>query len=507
MTAKKQACPASNEGNLVIVPTMRGMELPNMGCRAKNNPKSTENVLWDNEVKANRIMAWIMFFMFFAGIITTILTLTEVFDQPHFSYWPILMLLIEAMLLTGVILCRHFKGEAGWLKIVLFTIMIIAVSALYGMYAGSAALLMCIPVILSVQYFSKRFTLFVSLITLAAFSLSAAWGANAGLLNLNVIEYPLGTEIHLDQTTWLYLALEGIPYDRGLLVLDTLIYDFLPNMLIYLPLAAAAVFIAEHGRKLILKQQELTSKTARIETELKLAAQIQADALPCVFPAFPDRCEFELYASMDPAKEVGGDFYDYFLIDVDHLCLMIADVSGKGIPAALFMMASKAIIKSNAMTGESPAQILYNTNNALCSREQEDMFVTAWIGILEVSTGKLTAANGGHEYPALMKDGHFDLYNDEHGMVVGAIGGIIYQDYEIQMKPGDKLFVYTDGVPEANNSERKMFGTERMVEALNENRDVTPEKMLQNMREAVDTFVGNAEQFDDLTMLCLEYKG
>ena len=478
-----------------------------MERRGKNSPKSAGNVLWENEVKANRIMAWIMFFTFFAGIITLILTLTEVFDQPHFSYWPILMLLTEAMLLTGAILCRHFRGEAGWLKTVLFTILIIAVSVLYGMFSGSAALLMGIPVILSIQYFSKRFTLLVSLITLPAFLLAAAWGANAGLLNLNVIEYPLGTEIHLDQTTWLYLALEGIPYDRGLLVWDTLIYDFLPNMLIYLPIATAAGFIAEHGRKLILKQQELTSKTARIETELNLATRIQEDALPRVFPAFPDRNEFDLYASMDPAKEVGGDFYDFFLVDDDHLCLMIADVSGKGVPAALFMMSSKAIIENNAMAGKTPSRILHDANETLCAKEQEDMFVTVWIGILEISTGKMTAANGGHEYPALMKDGHFELFKDRHGMMLGGISGVSYQDYEIQMKPGDKLFVYTDGVPEANDSERNMFGTERMIEALNGNRDASPEKTLRNMRKAVDAFAGDAEQFDDLTMLCLEYKG
>ena len=479
-----------------------------MENRVKDNPTTKGNVLWDNEVKANRIMAWIMLFTLFAGIITMILTLTEVFDQPHFSYWPVLMLLIEAMLLTGAILCRHFKGETRWLKTVLFTIMIIAVSALYGMFAGSAALLMCIPVILSVQYFSKRFTLLVALITLAAFSLSAAWGANAGLLNLNVIEYPLGTEIHLDQTTWLYLALEGIPYDGGLLVLDTLIYDFLPNMLIYLPLAAAAAFIAEHGRKLILKQQELTSKTARIETELNLATRIQLDALPGAFPPFPDRHEFDLYASMDPAKEVGGDFYDFFLVDDDHLCLMIGDVSDKGVPAALFMMASKSIIENNAMMGKSPSQVLCDTNEALCRKKQEDMFVTVWIGILEISTGKLTVANGGHEYPAVTRNNRFIPVREKHGMALGFCDGLKFPEYEMILQPGDKLFVYTDGVPEANNGDRKnMFGTDRMIDTLNESRDDTPEEIVKNMRKAVDSFVGSAEQFDDLTMLCLEYKG
>jgi len=231
---------------------------------------------------------------------------------------------------------------------------------------------------------------------------------------------------------------------------------------------------------------------------------VLSDSAGHSFPAFPDRNEFDIFASMDPAKEVGGDFYDYFLIDDDHLGLVIADVSGKGVPAALFMMASKIIISDNVMMGKSPAQVLNDTNTALCANGQEDMFVTVWIGILELSTGKLTAANGGHEYPALMKDGCFELYNDIHGLVLGGIPGMTYANYEIQLKPGDKLFVYTDGVPEANNKERKLFGTERMVSALNKDPAADPQGILKNVREAVDQFVNDAEQFDDLTMLCIE---
>ena len=251
---------------------------------------------------------------------------------------------------------------------------------------------------------------------------------------------------------------------------------------------------------------KVTAEKERIGTELSLANQIQNTMLPHLFPAFPERNEFDIFASMDPAKEVGGDFYDYFLIDDDHLGLVMADVSGKGVPAALFMMASKIIISNNVMMGKTPAQVLSDTNMALCANGQEDMFVTVWIGILEISTGKLTAANGGHEYPVLMRDGRFELYKDIHGFLVGGMPGIRYMDYEIQMKPGDKLFLYTDGIPEAHNNEKVMFGLDRMVNALNEKKNGTPWEVLIHMREAVDTFVGNAEQFDDLTMLCLEYK-
>ena len=252
---------------------------------------------------------------------------------------------------------------------------------------------------------------------------------------------------------------------------------------------------------------KVTAEKERIGTELALANQIQATMLPHLFPAFPDREEFDIFASMEPAKEVGGDFYDYFLIDDDHLGVVIADVSGKGVPAALYMMASKIIISDNAMMGKSPAQVLSDTNAALCANGQEDMFVTVWIGILELTTGKLIAANGGHEYPVLMKDGRFELYQDVHGLLVGGIPGMAYENYEIQLNPGDKLFVYTDGIPEANNKNRKMFGTERMVAALNADPTADPHGLLKNVREAVDQFVNDAEQFDDLTMLCIEYKG
>lgn len=254
--------------------------------------------------------------------------------------------------------------------------------------------------------------------------------------------------------------------------------------------------------------RKVTAEKERIGAELSLATQIQASMLPHIFPAFPERSEFDIFASMDPAKEVGGDFYDYFLIDDDHLCMVIADVSGKGVPAALFMMASKIILQSVAMMGLSPAGILQRTNEAICSNNEAQMFVTVWLGILELSTGKLTAANAGHEFPAIRKpNGDFELFKDKHGFVIGGMDGVRYKEYELQLEPGSKLFVYTDGVAEATSAEKELFGTERMVEALNADPQAAPQEILKNVRASVDGFVKEAEQFDDLTMLCMEYKG
>ncbi|MBP5490590.1 MAG: SpoIIE family protein phosphatase [Lachnospiraceae bacterium] len=273
---------------------------------------------------------------------------------------------------------------------------------------------------------------------------------------------------------------------------------------LYLTMADMERDLEEHEENLLA----ITAEKERIGTELSLATRIQADMLPSIYPAFPDRPEFDIYATMDPAKEVGGDFYDFFLVDADHLCMVMADVSGKGVPAALFMMATKIILANNAMMGKSPAKILTDTNAAICSHNREEMFVTVWLGILEISTGRVVAANAGHEYPAIrMPDGRFELFKDKHGLVIGGMEGIKYKEYEFTMTPGARLFVYTDGVTEAMDADNALFGTAHMLDALNENPEGDTVTILGNVRAAVDRFVKDAEQFDDLTMLCMEYRG
>ena len=254
--------------------------------------------------------------------------------------------------------------------------------------------------------------------------------------------------------------------------------------------------------------KRVTAEKERIGTELHMANQIQEGMLPSIFPPYPDRSEFDLYATMNPAKEVGGDFYDFFLIDEDHLALVMADVSGKGVPAALFMMVSKALLKNSAMMGKSPAEILSTVNDTICSNNKMQMFVTVWMGILEISTGRITAANAGHEYPAICQNGGaFALYKDRHGFVVGGMEGMRYKEYELTLSPGDRLFLYTDGVPEATDADEALFGTERMIAALNDAPNGSPGDVLAAVQKSVDAFVGDAEQFDDLTMLCLTYRG
>ena len=252
----------------------------------------------------------------------------------------------------------------------------------------------------------------------------------------------------------------------------------------------------------------ITAEHERVDAELRMATQIQTAMLPNRFPAFPDRTEFDLYASMDPAKEVGGDFYDFFLVDEDHLALVIADVSDKGVPAALFMMSSKIIINYRTKIGGSPSQILAAANAQLFRNTKSRMFVTVWLGILELSTGRLTCANAGHEYPIIRgQDGDFRVYKDKHGLMVGAMKASKYQDYEIQLAPGDAVFLYTDGVPEANNAAGEFYGMDRLKATLNRISGTEPKQILEEIKADVAAFANGADQFDDLTMLCVVYKG
>ena len=252
----------------------------------------------------------------------------------------------------------------------------------------------------------------------------------------------------------------------------------------------------------------VTAEKERIGAELNVATQIQADMLPRIFPAFPDRKEFDLYALMHPAKEVGGDFYDYFLVDDDHIALVMADVSGKGVPAALFMVIAKTLIKNRAQMGGSPAQVLNYVNEQLCEGNEAELFVTVWLAIIELSTGKGLAANAGHEHPVIRRaDGLYELVVYRHSPAVATMEGIRFREHAFELRPGDSLFVYTDGVPEATNARDELFGTDRMLSALNADPGADPKTLLANVRQSIDGFVGKAPQFDDITMMSFSYFG
>ena len=251
----------------------------------------------------------------------------------------------------------------------------------------------------------------------------------------------------------------------------------------------------------------ITAEKERINTELNVAKRIQADMLPKKFPAFPGRNEFDVYAINIPAKEVGGDFYDFFLIDENHLAIVIADVSGKGVPAALFMVIAKTLIKNHAQLGKSPEEVFTTVNNQLYEGNDESMFVTAWMGILEIETGRFTYVNAGHN-PPLLKHAckNYDWLKSKPGFVLAGMEDIQYHQNSIALEPGDRVYLYTDGVTEASNINDELFGDSRLLQIMNDKTNLSLKELVAYVKEKVDNFAGEREQFDDITMLVMEYK-
>ena len=246
----------------------------------------------------------------------------------------------------------------------------------------------------------------------------------------------------------------------------------------------------------------------RIDAELAFAKAIQHAALPSVFPPYPDRKEFEIFATMHTAKEVGGDFYDFYFVDDENLAFLMADVSGKGIPAAMFMMTAKTFIKSYAESGVSVEEVFTYANAKLCEGNDAGMFVTAWLGILNTKTGKVLFANAGHN-PPLVKhaDGTYEYLKSRAGFVLAGMEGVRYRKNELDLAPGDAIYLYTDGVTEATNLSEELYGEERLQKVLDIYKDATPETICAEVKIDVDKFVGEAPQFDDITMLAIRYKG
>ena len=252
---------------------------------------------------------------------------------------------------------------------------------------------------------------------------------------------------------------------------------------------------------------KVTAEKERIGAELDVARDIQSSMLPCIFPAFPDKSEFDIFASMLAAKEVGGDFYDFFMVDDTHIAIVMADVSGKGVPAALFMVIGKTLIKDHTIQGKDLGEVFTTVNNLLCEANAEGLFITAFEAVIDLVTGDVRYVNAGHEMPIIArKDQPYEAIKIKRGFVLAGMEDFQYQEQTEKLYPGDRIFLYTDGVPEATNINNELFNMDRTLETLNKYRDLKPDELLPKVKEDIDAFVGEAPQFDDLTMLCFDYK-
>lgn len=297
-------------------------------------------------------------------------------------------------------------------------------------------------------------------------------------------------------------------YDHGVIKIDEKDYPYNDELR---QLADSFVMMAERIENYTEEVKRVVAEKERIGAELSVATGIQASMLPNKFPAFPDRDEIDIYAIMKPAKEVGGDFYDMFFVDESHLAIVVADVSGKGVPAALFMVIGKTLIKDHTNVGDNLGEVFYEVNNLLCDNNSEQMFITAYEAVIDLKTGRVDYVNAGHEHPFLLQrveDGEYAYVEQKTNpqFVLAGMEGIPYTAASFEMKPGDRLVQYSDGVPEATDAKEELYGMARLNEYLNKNRDLAPKPLLEGLLEDINVFVGEAPQFDDITMLCLDFK-
>lgn len=408
-----------------------------------------------------------------------------------------------ALFLLPSYLVRIWRGQEWLLKYLVMSCFLLGLGILTSTLTIQLVMAWACPVILSCHYYSPKFAHITLAGALLCMFCSVYIGLYFGVWDANMMR---SVDLPGDAAFRAAFIREATEAGDNLL-LRVFNFYYIPRAVVLVVVYLIGVTLSRrtHG---LLKQQELDNREKeRIGAELHVATQIQASMLPCVFPAFPEYEEFDIYASMSPAKEVGGDFYDFFLVDTDHLALVMADVSGKGVPAALFMMITKTLLKSEAQSGRSPKEVLGTVNNQLLENNEAGMFVTVWLGIYEISSGKLTAANAGHEYPALRRaDGSFELFMDKHGFVMAGMEDVSYREYVIELHEGDMLFVYTDGVTEATNENDQIYGTDRMLAALNHKKDVSSQELLREVRADIDCFVGSAMQFDDITMMAFKVR-
>ena len=468
----------------------------------------SEDLLKENEQHANIVTAATMMNLFWICLIACVLVYFNVF-KVGVKLMGVVLFFASLFLFIPAVICYSKKGSGQWIKHFLFINFTILLMIADMVLKYNVTLIIVLPIILAARYYNKRFTLWVGVFTTFLFIISALFCVKVGQQDLNTynLVIPSGTTITINDT--LRDAISTIEIDESQRLINVFVHFFLPKLLVFNIVAFACVQISQSGKKIIEKQVEITKTNERVETELNLAGTIQKSMLPSIFPPFPEHEEIDIYASMIPAKEIGGDFYDMFLIDDDHLAVCMADVSGKGVPASLIMMISKILIKNVSKIDMDVTKAFGRVNNMLCEGNTTGIFITCWFGILNLKTGKIEFVNAGHNPPLLYskKKNEFNYIKTKPNLVLAGMENTSYTKQELQLEPGDRLFLYTDGVVESNNINNELYGEDRLRKFLNAHVDLSVEETLGAVKRDLDIFSGAAEQFDDITMLELLYKG
>jgi len=465
-----------------------------------------ENVLKENEEHANIVVATTMLNIFVLAVIIYIMTAMGVFNVNKSLMLDVTIRSAFTLFIPSIIAFK-LRGKGRYLKFILLVFLTFSIGSIYSLLTYTAILLLIVPILLAARYYSKEFTIFVAVITVIMLGVVEYLGIHIGLLDLNYVELPKGTNLTIE--TNILDAVKNLNLSEHEIEKYIMLNSYVPKLFIYVFIIAfACVQVSQSGRKMIERQKELSEEGSRIESELNIAKGIQKNMLPSTFPVFPEYKEFDIYASMTPAKEVGGDFYDMFLVDKNHLAMVIADVSGKGVPAALIMMTARTLIKNTALNGYPVDEVYNKVNSMLCEGNTLNHFVTSWFGILDITSGKLEFVNAGHNPPLIYRknDNRFEYLKTRPNLILAAMEDTKYTKNEMFLEPGDKLFLYTDGVTEASNENSELYGEERLQNFLNSHLDQEIEDTIKDVKKDIDNFVGNADQFDDITMLEFLFK-
>ena len=452
------------------------------------NDQEYLNAFTQNEREANRYTAKCLRVLAIIVAVVWILNIMGIFTVPT-VVMTIAAPLSMVIFCVPTVLVRFFKKKPYQMKYYIMLCCVLGITVLSAALPKHAIVAWAAPIILACHYYSKRLS----------------WGTLGATVLCLLASLVFATYFG----EWDPYLLRSLPYEGErqitleMLRLSLLFYG-LPRCMILAGLNFSCATLAKRTRKLLELQVKESAEKHRIESELNIATQIQTSMLPT---NFPQREEVELYASMSPAREVGGDFYDFFMVDDRHLAIVMADVSGKGVPAALFMVIGKTLIKDHSNPGRDLGEVFSRVNNLLCESNSEGLFITAFEGVLDLVTGEFNYVNAGHEMPMISRGGAaFEAHKIRPGFVLAGMEDIRYRAGSLTLEPGDKLFQYTDGVTEATNASNELYGMQRLTSVLSANAKLSAQELLPAVRADIDRFVGDAPQFDDITMLCLEYK-
>lgn len=457
-----------------------------------------------NEITANVMVGTTMMLVFACMLLALLLNEFGVFTADKVTMrWAVLIASLIEVPIT--VLNSKYVGNKPWLKIPLMVDLILVCAILAAALGHNVTLVMVFPVVVSTRYFDEKYTKNVAFFTAIAFTVSSFINGYFGIMNLNMVNFPDGVSLSVLPGQKLRDAVIAAGYDRVRYLFSLYLNDFLPRCFIFLALSVSCRFVASRGKFMIETEAARMQTTARIETELDLATRIQTSMLPCLIPAFPEHENIILRAAYQPAKEVGGDFYDYFNIDPTHVGVVIADVSGKGVGAALFMTISKTVLKNQLQLGISPQEAVRNANRQLCENNDAELFVTCWAGVYDTENGVLTFVNAGHNPPVILRRGeeaHF--LTQRSGFVLAGMDSYPYREESLQLSPGDEVVFYTDGVTEATNAQNELFGDGRLLHSVEACRTMSVNQQIDAIKNDIDSFVNGADPFDDITIMLMK---